>query len=109
LARLRYEERAALAQNPLGRQLFELMVRKKTNLSVAADVETVDQMLELAEKASQGVAAGLHGPALVARRHALRGGTCCCIAGWHSALCTLPIARALHGLARPPMRHVLGD
>lgn len=29
------------------------MVRKKTNLSVAADVETVEQMLELAEKARQ--------------------------------------------------------
>ncbi|PSC71131.1 protoporphyrin IX magnesium chelatase [Micractinium conductrix] len=48
--RLRYEERAALAENPLGRQLFELMARKKTNLSVAADVETVEQMLDLAEK-----------------------------------------------------------
>jgi hypothetical protein len=32
---LRYEERAGLAQNPLGRQLFELMARKKTNLSGA--------------------------------------------------------------------------
>lgn len=48
--RLRYEERAALAQNPLGRQLFELMARKKTNLSVAADVATVEEMLELADK-----------------------------------------------------------
>lgn len=30
---MRYEDRAGLAQNPLGRQLFELMARKKTNLS----------------------------------------------------------------------------
>jgi uridine monophosphate synthetase len=48
--RLRYEERAAHAQNPLGRKLFELMARKQTNLSVAADVATVEEMLELAEK-----------------------------------------------------------
>ncbi|GAB4821758.1 hypothetical protein N2152v2_008804 [Parachlorella kessleri] len=48
--RLRYEERAGLAQNPLGRRLFELMVRKRSNLSVAADVATVDEMLALADK-----------------------------------------------------------
>lgn len=36
LHRLRYEERASLAQNALGRQLLELMARKKTNLSGGA-------------------------------------------------------------------------
>lgn len=50
LRRLRYEERAALAQNALGRSLLELMARKRTNLSVAADVATVDEMLDLADK-----------------------------------------------------------
>jgi hypothetical protein len=54
--RLRYEERAPLAQNPLGRQLFELMARKQTNLSVAADVETADDMLSLADAVGPHVA-----------------------------------------------------
>jgi len=54
--RLRYEERAPLAQNPLGRQLFELMARKQTNLSVAADVETADDMLALADAVGPHVA-----------------------------------------------------
>lgn len=47
---MRYEERAALSQNAMGRQLFELMARKRTNLSVAADVATVDDMLDMADK-----------------------------------------------------------
>lgn len=47
--RLRYEDRAALAKNPLGARLFELMARKRTNLSVAADVQTADDMLALAD------------------------------------------------------------
>ena len=53
MCRLRYEQRAGLAQNPLGCKLFELMARKKTNLSVAADVATVEEMLELADKVSE--------------------------------------------------------
>ncbi len=47
--RLTYEERAPLAKNSLGRQLFELMARKKTNLSVAADVGSPEEMLKLAD------------------------------------------------------------
>ena len=47
--RMTYEERAPLAKNVLGKQLFELMARKKTNLSVAADVETPEAMLALAD------------------------------------------------------------
>ena len=43
------EQRAQLAQCPLGKQLFELMAQKKTNLAVAADVPTVQEMLQLAE------------------------------------------------------------
>lgn len=49
LYRSRYEERARVAQNPMAQRLFELMARKQTNLSVAADVETADEMLALAD------------------------------------------------------------
>ena len=47
--RMTYEARAPLAKNSLGRELFELMARKKTNLSVAADVGSPEEMLELAD------------------------------------------------------------
>jgi uridine monophosphate synthetase len=56
VCRLRYEERAPLAQNPLGARLFELMARKRTNLSVAADVSTADDMLALADAVGPHVA-----------------------------------------------------
>lgn len=39
-----------MAQNPMGRALFELMARKRTNLSVAVDVDTVEEMLDIADK-----------------------------------------------------------
>lgn len=44
-----YAARAALARNPAGKRLWELMDRKKTNLSVAADVATAAELLKLAE------------------------------------------------------------
>lgn len=49
-ARLPYERRAELAKNPQGAALLRLMARKRTNLSVAADVESADAMLALADK-----------------------------------------------------------
>ena len=50
--RFPFEQRASLAQNPTGRKLFELMARKQSNLAVAADVPTVEQLLRLAEEVS---------------------------------------------------------
>jgi uridine monophosphate synthetase len=47
--RLTYEARAAVAKNSVARACLELMARKKTNLAVAADVSTADEMLQLAE------------------------------------------------------------
>lgn len=48
--RLTYEERAGLAKNSVAKRCFEIMARKKTNLAVAADVATADEMLALAEQ-----------------------------------------------------------
>jgi len=54
--RLPFEERAALSQNAAGRKLLELMARKRTNLAVAADVATVEEMLRIADAAGPHVA-----------------------------------------------------
>ncbi len=43
-----YAERAQQCANPVARQLFELMEEKQTNLSIAADVITKKELLNLA-------------------------------------------------------------
>lgn len=54
--RLPFEERANLCQNAAGRKLLELMARKRTNLAVAADVNTVEEMLRIADAAGPHIA-----------------------------------------------------
>ena len=54
--RLTFEERAGLAQNAAGKKLFELMARKRSNLAVAADVGTVQEMLRIADAAGPHIA-----------------------------------------------------
>ncbi|GJP71762.1 hypothetical protein CLOP_g2557 [Closterium sp. NIES-67] len=49
VSRKSYAARADLAKNEVGRRLWEIMERKKTNLSVAADVESAEELLNLAE------------------------------------------------------------
>ena len=46
---LSYSERAELTSNPATKELFSLIDRKKTNLSVSVDVESCCQLLKIAE------------------------------------------------------------
>jgi hypothetical protein len=47
--RLSFEERAGLSQNAAGKKLFQLMASKRSNLAVAADVGTVEEMFQIAD------------------------------------------------------------
>ena len=42
-----------MSQNALSRQLLQLMLKKKSNLAVAADVATAKEMLQIAEQARE--------------------------------------------------------
>ncbi len=46
---MKYSERAETTTNPAAKELFQLMDEKQTNLAVAADVMTADELLSLVQ------------------------------------------------------------
>lgn len=47
---MKFDDRAKLTKNELGRKLFEIIESKKSLLCLAADVTSTSQLLELASK-----------------------------------------------------------
>ena len=73
-----YEDRKKYSRNKTGRKLLEIIARKKSNLAVAADVGTIDEMLSIADQV--GAVLGLYLSAVCSPVH-VRGRTRVCQLG----------------------------